>query len=653
MIKTKPSLVFFSLLMVFSLGCNLFTNTLPDAVQDQDLPASSPVPLQEQDFPASSPAPEQGVVLPVSSPILPAPPEPLAVSPQDPEQAASTLADALAGPENLAAWLGLYQALGIPVIGEERTALDGSDDPIGPPYWQVWYAASLDMPGHGILVSDAGRLLGLAFGMDAEDSQALGETLLSDLRLALQSQDPAVRLMGAVARERILRSGSQLDILDSATTAQTASIDVPLLQLLFWVALRANLFQLSPQAAVPQSGMALASYRLTSSLLQTGGFDCAKALGDEDVTYWANWLSSKLLGGGVQLPGMEESLPGVLETSLKYMKVNADTIQATGKAVGWANVIGGSVSFLMQLSSMDVVGIQAPDKLERTKNTSPGKTATITWRLKSDPGKLPDGKEARQCFISFISSVLGVGFNFPADARIAGAEIDFKGGKNVPERARFGDYKEIRSWTNKDGQATLEVEGSPQKKQLPESSRSIDEEYSVFVSAQPEESGLNTMANIFFGGLTFGAAPGAAGLIGGLIDMLKTFTYDMGEHVFMMKDWRAGYSASGGQGIDITGTICGGLTDPFQLEGAIPDGSNATFSYSPTSSNGGSYTYAGSGGGFSFSGSGNYTIEEQEPGDDTLLLTQTETRGCVNLEGGGCKEYTNTITLTPLESCSQ
>lgn len=193
------------------ISCNPVTFMVQDAT-------STPGPLQGQDA-TSTPAPDQGEVEPVSSPELPAPPPPLAVSLQEPEESARTLVDALAGPDNLAAWLGLYQALGIPVIGEDGMALDGSDDPIGPAYWQVWYSAGLDLPGRGIPLSDAGRLLGFVFELDPEDSQTLGENLLADLQTALRSQDAAVRLLGAVARERILRSGSQLDILDSATTA--------------------------------------------------------------------------------------------------------------------------------------------------------------------------------------------------------------------------------------------------------------------------------------------------------------------------------------------------------------------------------------------------------------------------------------------------
>ncbi len=574
-----------------------------------------------------SAGPAQGEVVPVSSPQLPVPPNPLAVSLQNPEQEAISLANALAGPDNLAAWLGLYQALGIPVISENRTALDGSDDPIGPPYWQVWYSASLDLPGHGIRLSDAGRLLGYVFELSPEDSQTIGDTLLSDLRLALDSQNPTVRLLGTVARERILHSGSKQDILDSATTAQTASIDVPTLQLIFWVVLRGALFQHSAQSFNLQGVPALVSYPVQRNTQQTGTFNCSEMFRDADTTYWVNWLVNKAFGG-VQLPGMEKALPGLLEKALTSLGMSADTFSVASKAIGWTNVVGSAISLMMQISSMELVGIQAPDNLVRTKSTKDGNKTTITWRLASFPDNLPNGNEARQCFLSFVSNVLGVGFTFPGQSRIAGAELTFKAGKNIPERVYFGDYNQLRSWTDHNGEAKLLMLGKGQKKNLPESAKSVDEEFSVFVSAQPEESGLNSMANIFFGGLTFGAAPGLAGFISSLIDMLKTFSYDMGEHVFPMTDWeQKSYKASGGQKMNMIGTICD-LEAAFQLIALGDNGVTYDFSFSPASDTAGSFQYSGSAEECIESGTGTYTILFNE--DATLGTAKVEVSGAIN-----------------------
>src|SRR4029434_9418623 len=107
-------------------------------------------------------------------------------------------------PRRLAGWLGIYNALGIPVIGEDGKAVGSTgDDPIGPRFWQVWYASRLDVPRRGIPLSDAGRLI--SAGIPHLDGSSLGRVLLSDIRLAARSNDPKQRLFGRLIREPILR----------------------------------------------------------------------------------------------------------------------------------------------------------------------------------------------------------------------------------------------------------------------------------------------------------------------------------------------------------------------------------------------------------------------------------------------------------------
>lgn len=625
--RSHPGL-FYRLASVLLAALVLINCSLVSSIS-QNVPASPD---------ASTPTPEQAQLNFASSPELPPPPAPMNVSLQDPDQAASQLVSGLAGPEKLGAWLGLYQALGIPVIGTDRKALDGGEDPIGPAYWQVWYAASLDLPGHGIRLSDAGRLLGQAFELSQEDSQTLGETLLSDLRAALDSPDAPVHLLAALARERILRTGLKMDILDSATTPQTASMDVPLLQLVFWVVLRGALIQRSAQFSIHPGGPGLAAYQPQPERWQSGSFNCSEIYGNADATYWTNWLVNKAFGG-VQLPGMQKALPGLMERALGELGVSEDGFAAASQALGWANVVGSAISFLMQLASMEVVGIQNPDKLMRTKSTSDGEKSTITWRLSSNPDNLPDGVEARKCFISYVSNILGAGFSFPAEGSIAGAELDFTGGMNIPDRVLFGDYKQLRSWTDLNGEAKLKMLGKGQKQKLPESAKQEDQEFSVFVSAQPEEAGLNTMANIFFGGLTFGTAPGAAGLIGSMIDILKTFTYDMGEHVFPMIDWQQkSYRASGGQKMNMIGLICD-LGKPFQLNAMGDNGLSYEFSFSPADDASGSFQYSGSAEGCTESGSGAYTVQLSDDGSTGTI--QVEVSGSID-----CGDIKNTFSDT-------
>ena len=568
---------------------------------------------------SSAPTSPPGKMVLVPSPKLPPPPAPLAVSLQNPDQSGAELAQALTGPEKLADWLGLYQALGIPVIGTDRRALDDGDDPIGPAYWQIWYTSSLDLPGHGIRLADAGRLLGLVFGLSPTASQQLGDTLLSDLRQAENSPDAAVHLLGVLARERIQQTGLKLDIDDSATTAEAASIDIPTLQLIFWVLLRGALIQHQAGSSVPLVSPVYVGFTSQPDRLQARSLNCSEIYGDADVTYWTNWLVNKAFGS-VQLPGMQKALPGLLAQALGELGAGADTVATINKTLGWANAVGSAISLMIQLSSMEVVRVQNPDKLERTKTIRDGKEATITWRLMSNPDNTEDGDKARQCFISYVSNILGAGFSFPEGGRISGAEITFSAGQNIPDRVLFGNSKQLRSWTNQNGEAELLMLGKGQKTDLPESAKQEDEEYSVFVSAQPEEAGLNSMANIFFGGLTFGTVPGASGLISSMVNVMKTFTYDMGEYVFPMIDWKQkSYRASGGQKMNMVGTICD-LAKPFQLNAIGDNGILYEFSFTPDNDSSGSFEYSGSAEGCTEAGSGPYTVQLSDDGTMGKIL---------------------------------
>jgi hypothetical protein len=118
----------------------------------------------------------------------------------------------------------------------------------------------------------------------------------------------------------------------------------------------------------------------------------------------------------------------------------------------------------------------------------------------------------------------------------------------------------------------------------------------------------------------------------------------------MAEKCKKGYSASGsGDGITISGSICGTVDAPFTLNGTI-EGGSVTFNYSPASQKGGSVSYVGSGMGFSFSGSGTYQVSGSDDGPLTLVQT---TSGCVGGAPGACATSTETITLTPTDSCGK
>lgn len=144
----------------------------------------------------------------------------------------------------------------------------------------------------------------------------------------------------------------------------------------------------------------------------------------------------------------------------------------------------------------------------------------------------------------------------------------------------------------------LPVIGKAQRREIPDEAEPILREFSIHVSAQPEAVTGTTLFNVFWSGLSFGVSPSGPGLISGAVEILKTFHWDLGEHFYRLQDWSLGGWRVDGfywAAYHVTGTICNGLDQPFTLHA---DGGSITlivgdFTLTPTSENGGDWTFSG------------------------------------------------------------
>ncbi len=604
-------------------------------------------------------------------PALPAPPKRVSAPQGAPEEQAVEFADLLASGDKdrrLAVWMGVYDALGVPVIGQDGEPLGSTgDDPIGPRFWQVWYASGLDLPERGIRLSDAGRLI--AAGLPDVDGMAFSQMFIDDLRLAAQSDDPQVRLMGLFVRERVLRGSSHVDILDPAITPDVAMLDLATVQLLSWIILRVGLFQAVSQASVSGDSLTLVVYHpqpLQGPLGQLGPqLSCSDVPGaGTDGAYWASWIANKL-GGGFQLPGMQNAFPSLVERVLskafegKGEKFAERASNIGGKALGYLNVATSALSLALQYSAMEIFPYMDPNPLVRTKHSgSPGEDGVLELQLYSVPSSIPDGDELESCLASFFLNALGISFSFPPEGPIPGAEISLKAGKGFPDLVLFningttGRAQTLRVDADEEGYARFKIFGAPQKRDLPDSVKPVNKQFSVIVSAQPEEAGGNAMVNIFFDGISVMTGGGGAGALSALIDILKTFSYDLGEYVFDITDWSApGYKVDGRLGEShIFGEICS-LDKSFTLNWVTEVGLAGTMTFSPSSENGGTFTMEGAYPGVTNAGAGSYTIKSSNEKTSTAIVldglgTQTTIGGSYNFGIQG------TILLEP-SACSQ
>jgi hypothetical protein len=615
---------------------------------------------------------QKGVPVSTVAPTLPAPPKPSAPRTGTPEERAVYYADLVAAPATrLAGWLALYDALGVPVVGQDGQPLGSTaDDPIGPRFWQIWYASGLDKKGRGLPLTDAARLIGVA--TPQLDGRVAGAALLDDLRQAVKSSDPQVRLMGLFVRERIKRWPSHLDIQDARTTADKAIVDLPTLQMILWLTGRGALIRAAAASrkttgAIEPAAEPTTVYASFSQPRAPAGpapapapnkgpsswgnqKPCSEKLGDADSTYWTNWLTNKALAGGVQLPGMTDAFKGLIEKAQIVSMASQKTIEKTAAVINKMNMAAALISLLLQISAMEINPKQIPAPLVRTKTTSRGKDGTIELQLYSAPEKLPDGNQMAACLGSFLSNAFGVSLSFPAKGPITGAEMTVQGGEGFPTLVLFDveGTNSMRRWTDSSGVAEYKITGAPQKRDVPKTAKEVKKEFSVHVQAQPEEVNANTILNIFFGGLTFGTAPSASGGLGSAVDIAKAFKYDLGEYYFDIIDWGAkGYRASGSDGpVVYSGTICS-LEQPFAVTGTHPL-FVLPFKFVPSSATAGTMSYTANGSGVASAGGGPYTVEGADTDTPRIVVKSQSTASnrVTTTAGGGAA----TITLSPLET---
>ncbi|HKO92004.1 MAG TPA: hypothetical protein VJU61_12665, partial [Polyangiaceae bacterium] len=553
---------------------------------------------------------------------LPTPPTPGSLVKGTAQEQAAQFGDLLASPvTRLAAWLGVYDALAIPVLGQDGVALGSTgDDPIGPQYWEVWYASGLDREGRGVPLSDAGRML--AVGAPGASGSEWGRVLLDDLRRALESQDPQTRLLGLLVRERILRGPSHVDVEDPSVTAERTIVDLATLQLVAWTGIRGVLTQSARAAARAHPAGQQETSLAATAALPASSTPCTELLGKGGgwVVYWSNWLLRKVLSKGLPVPGMEKALPGFIERIQRSVDAGDDTIKTTKDALSWINVVVSMLTLAMKLAALEVDAIQEPDPLLRTKGTTHGEAGKVTFalsaRLKKPPGGTEahaDGNSLDNCFINFFTNALSINLALPGAGRIAGAELEFRGGIGFPERVLFGNYADLLGKaTDANGEATLAVTGTAQKKQLSEAAKPVDREFSILVSAQPEAFDEKSLVNMFFNGYSLGVKASVPGAITAILDVLKTVHWELGEHVFRVTDWKPrGYRAIGGNPYaTYSGVICS-LDKPFTIVASYEFGA-VPFEFVPSSATSGAAHYGVAPSGISLTGSGPYRIDDAD-----------------------------------------
>jgi hypothetical protein len=247
-----------------------------------------------------------------------------------------------------------------------------------------------------------------------------------------------------------------------------------------------------------------------------------------------------------------------------------------------------------------------------------------------DIGNLPDGNNRIVCAASFVLNTLGVGFSLPSSATLEGVDVKFLGRQGFDERLNAAgayvelDANELTMTSGAGGRIQTTVTGKAQRHDHPDSAKPIVREFSIDVSAQIEPENLNSLLDIFFDGITFGVSPDGYGIASGAIDIARTLHWDMGEYVFRMIDWQAGWKIDQNSvGYQFSGVVCD-LDQQFAIEAISAlagAGGLGTFNVVPGAESTASWTFTGSiGGAFTYAGSGAGEIQTQQSSEPILRL---------------------------------
>jgi hypothetical protein len=543
----RPRTIVAGLLLSLTLmGCSA---TPPPGSPQPTVPdAQTPAPGQtvQPGQPDRSPLPGPTDVSPPTEAVIPPPPAAMPAPAGSVEERAAAFVAAISpeGDSRAAAWLTLYDALGIPVLDDSGAALGSTgDDPIGPRYWRVWYTAALTQSDIGFSLEDFVGLFGLQ--EDGLDVTSAAEALLADLRAGLSSDDPRAELLAHVIAELVATGPLPADIRDESLTAAYIHLPVHGMELLTWAVVRDLMFALAPTedswAGLPTTGVWLAAARpadvpglaLPPSMPKE---KCSEAAGGEELTYWLNWIMNKL-GGGLSFGPL--STKGFVEIVQEHLGTSKSKIEKTKKATSAVNAVASLITLLMQLEAMKLTATMSPDPVKRERRAGrDGDEATITFELRSDP-KVVDGDQTWACLTSFVLNAFGVNLGRPPNEAISGAGLRPEGKRGFGDYVLFRDASHRQLYTDANGKATVAVIGKARTNEVDKNAREMRRTFTIHVSAQPGEVTGKNLFEVFFAGFSFGWNPGSGGndLLSGALEVAKTMHWSVGDHDFSMIDY--------------------------------------------------------------------------------------------------------------------
>jgi hypothetical protein len=271
-----------------------------------------------------------------------------------------------------------------------------------------------------------------------------------------------------------------------------------------------------------------------------------------------------------------------MKSLVQLVVSNAEMGAKLAKGAAAMGAALSALTFLLEMSTLDVSIDSSPNPVVRTHETSPGNQGVITATLKYDLEKstLDGGAGVKNCLL-IMANALGIQNALPSDGGVVGAQLKFLGEDGfdqgiVQSGSAFVEFpqgaKEITQDTGDGGIATIHVQGKAQKKKIPDSAAEWPREPTIRIYAQPEAENARSLASTFWDSFVAEGA-GPVGAVAPILDVLKGTMFDLGAYSFLVTDWQVGWIlAATDAGTPIKGTKCDGTDGEWLITGGFTQG---------------------------------------------------------------------------------
>jgi hypothetical protein len=382
-------------------------------------------------------------------------------------------------------------------------------------------------------------------------------SVLACLRSGLGSPNPQVAFFSHLIAETNRRLGGP-DLAAQTTTADAVLLDGPTMEIFYGRAFRSTIAYGLEQGHLAPAGVPGGPGPVQSAPLASGARSLAATplppdCSSDGLDGWVMWLFSKLTGGialgGGEFNGIFVEIFNKAAKSGEVTPGLAGAFGFTAKYGGWLSTIITALTAIYAITSLQGhVVLETGEPLIRNKRRSEGDGKAgrllITVALKTPNNE--EETQIRNC-IAMLLSAVGNNTLLPNGGPLVGVQVDIIGSQGFAQglvtagsSVLFGPERvQLRQYTDDKGQVRIGVQGRQQRQDFPDTAAPVKKQASIEVKAAPQPITGSTLGRTFLDSLLCGGSLSVTGCADAIADIAQSFTWNLGEFPFEVRDWQA------------------------------------------------------------------------------------------------------------------